>query len=205
MPAVPPASGPPTTPDPTRHPNPFPRSEVCTLAKGAGCYRVQPSRDVVQLENSLVRQVRTGHGVSMRGPSDKNVPPGGQALRVRGAGLEVGARGPCGFLLACPMFTSLGLAPRPGPQLPTRECLNNQKPTTSGTGTWASPHPHVLPSPYPRSRQSHHSLLRTQESITLLGQRHFDQSRGSQPCAVADYGPRSAHQRRRGLLQGVSS
>ena len=69
------------------------------------------------------------------GPSHKNVPPGGQALRLPRAGLEVGAHGPCG-LLACPMPISLRLAPRPGPQLAPRECLNNQMPTMSGTGTW---------------------------------------------------------------------
>ena len=135
MPAVPPASGPAPTPDPIWHPNPLPRSEVCTLAKATGCHREKLSRDVPGWETRWC--AKSGlDTVRPWGPSHKNVPPGGQALRLPGAGLEVCAHGPCGLLLACPMPTSLHLAPRPGPQLAPCECLNNQMPTTSGTRTW---------------------------------------------------------------------
>lgn len=54
-------------------------------------------------------RTRCVHG----GPSHRNVPVWGQALRLPGAGLEVGTQGPCGFPLACPMPTSPRLAPRP--------------------------------------------------------------------------------------------
>ena len=98
--------------------------------------------------------------------------------------------------------------PSPGtqacPQLARLKCLNNQMLTTNETGTWAPPRPHILPSSYLPSRQSLHALLRdgtliprTQESVTLLGQRHFG--------AIVDNVPRSTQQRRRGFLQGVSS
>ena len=96
------------------------------------------------------------------------------------------------------------LHPRSCPQLARLKCLNSKMLTTNGTGTWAPPHPHTLPTSYLPSRQSRHALLRdgtliprTQESVTLLGQRHFG--------AVVDNVPRSTQQRRRGFLQGVSS
>lgn len=63
--------------------------------------------------NSLVRQVRTGHGVSMRGPSDQKCAPWGSSTQGRGRGWKWVHPGALWVSSSLPHAYILGLAPRP--------------------------------------------------------------------------------------------
>lgn len=76
------------------------------ISKGHRLSQDIVSRDVAWLGNSLVAPSQDWTRCLHGGPSHKNVPVEDQALRLPGVELEVGAQGPCGLPLACPMPTS---------------------------------------------------------------------------------------------------